>query len=147
MNRGEAASFAELVKRHSVMVASDLMWHVKGCRRLMTKCHSCQLALLRATIHCRNRLEEKKAPVEKVVEKVTQVVVPVAADPVCGVQALHGAYQAGWHDRDVEIEQLEHLLSISDRRVKLLQHDIERLKEQIEDLQNASWELEMKEEA
>ena len=66
---------------------------------------------------------------------------------MCGVQALHGAYQAGWHDRDVEIEQLEHLLSMSDRHVKLLQHDIERLKEQIEDLQNASWELEMKEEA
>jgi len=73
MNRGEAASFAELVKRYSVMVASDLLWHVKGCRRPMTKCHSCQLVLLRATMHCRNRLEEKKAPVEKVVEKVRQV--------------------------------------------------------------------------
>jgi vacuolar-type H+-ATPase subunit E/Vma4 len=113
----------------------------------MTKCHSCQLALLRAIIDRRNRLEEKKAPVEKVVEKVKEVVVPVAADPLCDVQALHGAYQAGWHDRDVELEQFEHLLSISDRRVKLLQHDIERLKERIEDLESNAWELEIKEES
>lgn len=59
---------------------------------------------------------------------------------------LEAAYQAGWQDRDLEVEWLKRILSESELHVGLLTQEVERLKEQIEDLGSDAWELEMNEE-
>jgi len=81
--------------------------------------------------------------VEKVVE---EMVVPVAADRACLHADLEAAYQAGWHDSNLEVERLKDLLSISERHVEPLTQEVARLTEQIEDLKSDAWELEIKEE-
>ena len=146
MTHGEAASFAGILKRYHLEIAPNLVKHVGNCRLPLTKCHSCQLAILRGVI-ARKRLEEQEAPVQKVVEKVVEeIVVPVAADPAYLHGDLEAAYQAGWQDRDLEVEWLKRILSESELHVGLLTQEVERLKEQIEDLGSDAWELEMNEE-